>query len=346
VRHVDLLVAGGGPVGLATALYARAAGLQVIVVEPRAGAVDKACGEGVMPSAVLRLASLGVVLPGRPFQGITYVDARGRRVTADFPHGPGQGVRRTALHAALRTAAHAAGVERINGVVEEVRQSATGVRVDVGGRTYGASYLAAADGLHSPLRHELGLDRPTRRHRRYGLRRHFTVAPWSDHVEVHWSEHAELYVTPVGGDVVGVAVLTSRRGQTYGQWLKDFPLVAEQLRGAQPASRVMGAGPLRQRAKRVVDGRVLLVGDAAGYVDALTGEGLAVGLAGAQALVDSLLVGRPQDYAHAWQEVTRTSRLLTETLLRSTRVPVLRRALVPSALAAPWVFRATVARLA
>jgi flavin-dependent dehydrogenase len=346
VRQVDLLVAGGGPVGLVTALYARTADLRVIVVEPRAGAVDKACGEGVMPSAVLRLASLGIVLPGRPFQGITYVDAQDRQVTADFPHGPGQGVRRTALHAALRTSAHNAGVERINGVIEQVRQSASGVRVDVGGRTYAASFLAVADGLHSPLRHELGLDRPTRRYRRYGLRRHFTVVPWSDHVEVHWSEHAEMYITPVGGDLVGVAVLTARRGQTYDQWLKAFPLVAERLRGAEPASRVMGAGPLRQRAKRVVDGQVLLVGDAAGYVDALTGEGLAVGLAGAQALVDSLLVGRPQDYAHAWHDITRTSRLLTETLLWTTRVPVLRRALVPAARALPTVFRRTVAQLA
>jgi flavin-dependent dehydrogenase len=333
-------------VGLATALYARAAGLRVTVVEPRTGPIDKACGEGVMPSAVLRLATLGVVLPGRPFRGITYVDGRGRRATADFPHGPGQGVRRTTLQSTLRSAAHAAGAERVNGVIEGVRQSPLGVEVDVGGTTYHAAYLAAADGLHSPLRHELGLDRPTKRHRRYGLRRHFTVAPWSEHVEVHWSRHAELYVTPVAADLVGVAVLTSRRGRTYDEWLGAFPEVVERLRGAETASRVLGAGPLRQRAKRVVEGRVLLVGDAAGYIDALTGEGLAVGLAGAHALVEAVITGRPQGYINAWQDVTRTSRLLTETLLRSTRVPVLRRALVPSARALPWVFRTTVAQLA
>ena len=45
----DLVVAGGGPVGLATALYAAHAGLDVVVREPRTGPIDKACGEGLMP---------------------------------------------------------------------------------------------------------------------------------------------------------------------------------------------------------------------------------------------------------------------------------------------------------
>jgi flavin-dependent dehydrogenase len=346
VKQVDLLVAGGGPVGLVTALYARAAGLRVLVVEPRSSPLDKACGEGVMPTAVLRLVALGVALPGRPFLGITYVDARGRSVTADFPNGPGQGVRRTALQSSLRTAAHAAGVERVSGAVHGVRQSATGVRVDIGGTTYAAAYLAAADGLHSPIRQELRLDRPTGRHRRYGLRRHFTLAPWSDHVEVHWGRHAEMYVTPVGPDAVGIAILTSRRGRPYNEWLTDFPLVAQRIRGAPPASKVLGAGPLRQRVRQVMEGRVLLVGDAAGYVDALTGEGLAVGLAGAQALVDALVAGKPEAYVDALRDLTRTSRVLTETLLEATRVPVLRRALVPAARALPWVFRSVVSELA
>jgi flavin-dependent dehydrogenase len=234
----------------------------------------------------------------------------------------------------------------VSGSVHGIRQTSTAVRVDVGGATHVASYLAAADGLHSPIRQELGLDRPARRHRRYGLRRHFTVEPWSEHVEVHWSRYAEMYVTPVAADTVGVAILTSRRGRTYGEWMQQFPLVAQRLQGAEPASRVLGAGPLRQRAKRVSERRVLLVGDAAGYVDALTGEGLAVGLAGAQALVDALVAGRPEGYADAWSELTRTSRVLTETLLRATRVPILRQALVPSARALPWVFRSTVAKLA
>ena len=315
-RQSDLIVAGGGPVGLATALYARQAGLRVTVIEPRTGLLDKACGEGVMPSAVLRLAKLGVMPPGRPFQGITYVDGRGRRVTADFPHGPGRGVRRTALQSTIRGVAHAAGVERVTGSVGAVTHTPQGVEVAVGETTYTASYLAAADGLHSGIRQQLGLDRPTRRYRRYGLRRHFAVEPWSDHVEVHWAKDAEMYVTPVGDDLVGIAILTAHRKRTYQSWLTEFPEVAQRLLGAEPTSRVLGAGPLRQRARQVVDRRVLLVGDAAGYVDALTGEGLAVGLASAEALVEAIIVGRPEEYAHAWRDLTRTSRVLTETLLR------------------------------
>ena len=76
---IDLLIAGAGPAGLATALYAERAGLTVTVVDPRALAgeharpIDKACGEGLMPGAVRDLADLGVDPPGHPLQGIGYL---------------------------------------------------------------------------------------------------------------------------------------------------------------------------------------------------------------------------------------------------------------------------------
>jgi flavin-dependent dehydrogenase len=63
---IDLLVAGGGPAGLATALYGAAAGLQVAVVERRIGVLDKACGEGMMPYTVAHLGRLGITAEGRP----------------------------------------------------------------------------------------------------------------------------------------------------------------------------------------------------------------------------------------------------------------------------------------
>lgn len=72
-----------------------------------------------------------------------------------------------------------------------------------------APYLAAAYGLHSPIRRQLGLDRPSKGGRRWGIRRHFTIAPWSDTVEVYWAAHTEAYVmtahteayvTPVSDD--------------------------------------------------------------------------------------------------------------------------------------------------
>ena len=105
---IDLLVAGGGPAGLATAIYGARAGLEVVVVERRCGPVDKACGEGLMPHAVQQLHRLGVDAHGKPFDGITYLDGQ-RCVTGRFRSGSGLGVRRTALHAALLDATAAAG---------------------------------------------------------------------------------------------------------------------------------------------------------------------------------------------------------------------------------------------
>ena len=71
---IDLLVAGGGPAGLATAIFGARAGLEVVVVERRRGAVDKACGEGLMPHTIALLNELGVDPPGMAFHGITYLD--------------------------------------------------------------------------------------------------------------------------------------------------------------------------------------------------------------------------------------------------------------------------------
>src|SRR4051794_41830821 len=90
----DLLVAGGGPVGLAVAMYAVRAGLDVAVVEPRGGVIDKACGEGLMPGAVAALTALGVPLHGHPITGIRYVGGA-RPAQGALPHRPRRGGRRT-----------------------------------------------------------------------------------------------------------------------------------------------------------------------------------------------------------------------------------------------------------
>ncbi|NEB51506.1 monooxygenase, partial [Streptomyces griseus] len=91
----------------------------------------------------------------------------------------------------------------------------------------------------------LGLDRPVAGPGRYGLRRHYPLAPWTDHVEVHWSRHGEAYVTPVGEHLVGVAVL-SRDRRPYDRHLAAFPALAARLADSAGATPVRGAGPLRQ----------------------------------------------------------------------------------------------------
>jgi flavin-dependent dehydrogenase len=335
----DLLVAGGGPAGLATALYAVRAGLSVTVRDPRGGVVDKACGEGLMPGALAALLDLGIDPAGHELTGIRYVAGR-RAAASSFRDGPGRGVRRTTLHAAMRDAALRAGVVIEQGAVTEVTQDDSGVVVD-GTR---ARFLAAADGLHSPVRRSMGLDARPASFRRYGLRRHFAMAPWTSLVEVHWADSGEAYVTPVDAGLVGVAVLTSSRGAFEDQ-LARFPVLRSRLT-TSTGGEVMGAGPLRQRALSRVNGRVLLVGDAAGYVDALTGEGIALGLAQARSVARAIADDDPGRYEREWRAITRRYRLITAGLLGATRVRPVRRALVPAAGLLPGVFAAAVGSLA
>jgi flavin-dependent dehydrogenase len=337
-------------VGLAAAIDAATAGLSVAVVDPRQAPTDKACGEGLMPGAVESLARLGVHLrPGvdaHPFLGIRYLSP-GHAVTADFRAGPGLGVRRTTLSAALDARAREVGVRRVRARAGVPVQDRDGV--DVAGLR--ARWCLAADGLHSPTRRGLGLDRPSRRGRslagpaRFGLRRHYRIAPWSERVDVLWAREAEAYVTPVAPDTVGVAVLSHVEGDLDSH-LARFPGLRDRLDGVPHASADRGAGPLRQRARSRAHGRVLLVGDAAGYVDALTGEGIAVGLACARQAVACVLADDASDYDRRWVRASRSYRVLTGGLLTATRVPLVRRALVPAAQRLPGVFGAVVDRLA
>jgi flavin-dependent dehydrogenase len=338
---LDLIVCGAGPAGLATALYAARAGLAVAVIEPRTAPIDKACGEGLMPVAVRALAELGVAPAGHPIRGIRYLDER-RQATTDFRDGPGLGVRRTELHGALSAALDRAGIPVVSRQVAAIEQDDSSVRA--GGLA--ARYLAAADGLHSPIRAQLGLaSTPARRRApRWGLRQHFAIAPWSDYVQVHWSATTEAYVTPVGPDLVGVAVLGSTRAP-FAEQLAAFPRLLERL-PPLGASTVRGAGPLRQDARQRVAGRVLLVGDAAGYVDALTGEGISIALAGARAAVECIATDRPADYERRWLALSRRYRLMTQALLWTRRQPLLARAIVPAAAHVPGLFSAGVHQLA
>lgn len=334
MTDVDVIVAGGGPVGLATAIEARLAGLSVALIEPRNGDIDKACGEGLMPGALPLLHRLGVDPEGMPLAGVSYRD--GTRVADHrFESGLGRGVRRTVLHDALAHRAAELGVTRVHGRVESLAQDATGVTV---GGVRG-SWLLAADGLHSPVRRLTGLERGApRRGRRFGLRQHFAIAPWSDLIEVHWGASAEVYITPVAPDIVGVAVL----GPTHTDFAQAIAGIG-QLAGATAVSTLRGAGPFHQRARSRVAGRVLLVGDASGYVDAITGEGLRLGFEQARVAVACLLSG--DSYERAWRAVTRDFRVLTTGLVRAAGSPF-RSGIVPLAARLPSVYGAVVERLA
>lgn len=336
---IDLLVAGGGPAGLATAIHGAKAGLEVVVVERRPGTLDKACGEGMMPHTVAHLERLGVAPLGMPLRGISYLDGDGR-ADATFRTGTGRGVRRTVLHTALADLAETMGVRTEHGDIGTVGQDAESVFA--GGLR--ARYLAAADGLHSPIRTALGLSQPCQDRRRWGIRRHVQMAPWSDRVEVRWAPGSEAYVTPVAEDCVGIAVLTSSRGG-FDQQLRAFPALADRIRG-HAHGQDRAAGPLRQKARSRAAGRVLLVGDAAGYIDALTGEGMGLAFGAAEKLVKCVVTGRTDDYDRQWRALTRRYRWLTAGLVGAGSVSTIRSRIVPAARALPMVFAGLVNQLA
>jgi menaquinone-9 beta-reductase len=289
----DLAICGGGPAGLSVAIRAAQAGFSAVVLE-RSAAPDKACGEGLMPRGVAALARLGIlghIDPARctAFRGIRYVQEDGRSVEARFADGDGLGIRRTALGEALRNRAAALGVEVRQTTVRgfEDGDATACVRTDSG--TVESRAVVAADGLHSAVRHAAGLDLPATDRPRFGIRRHFRMRPWSDVVEVHWAPGVEAYVTPVGAESVNVAFLFQDAARSsFESLLARFPALRERVASAAVESEARGAGPLRQPVRARSAGRLALVGDAAGYVDAITGQGLSLAFLSAERLVEAL----------------------------------------------------------
>jgi flavin-dependent dehydrogenase len=331
---LGLLIVGGGPAGLATAIRARLAGLAVTVIDRSHPPIDKACGEGLMPDAVARLREIGVDPRGLPFRGIRYFDGA---LAAEglFPHSGGLGVRRTELHEALVRRAEEVGVVLRWGIKAEGIQDG-GIATDQG--IFTARWIVGADGLRSPVRRWAGLDGGEAPLRRFGVRRHFAMAPWSDFVEVYWGPDCEAYVTPVALDQVGVAFLWSGRKAGFDDLLESLPDLRARLAGVPEASRDRGIGPLRQRARAVYKGNVALVGDAAGYFDAITGEGLAVALHESAALVEAILAGDLDLYAAAHRRINRLPNLMTGLVLALERRPRLRARAIRALAAEPALF--------
>ncbi len=350
---IDILVVGGGPAGLAVAIRAAARGFRTVLLERAAGVPDKACGEGLMPAGLRELQSLGALAlidsrDRNPLRGIRYLQEDGSAVEGRFPGGEGMGIRRTALCAALSCRAVAAGAELRRGSVRAARPCDGAIVADTDEGPLRARLLVAADGLHSPLRRAAGLDAPetARAPRRFGLRRHFALAPWSDLVEVHWAAGVEAYVTPVAADLVNVAFLWSGKGATFEEHLRCFPALEARLRGARAASDARGAGPLGQRVRARGKDRLVLIGDAAGYVDAITGQGLSLAFAAATLLVAALPEDLSQDLAPALRRYDRSLRVRwlryavpARALLALARHPALRRRALRTASRFPALFR-------
>jgi flavin-dependent dehydrogenase len=114
------------------------------------------------------------------------------------------------------------------------------------------------------------------RRKRFGFCSHFQMHPWSDVAEVHWAQGCQIFITPMAGREVGVAVISHDPGLRLAHALPRFPRIAEKLREATPTTRELGDATSLRILPAIARGRVALIGDASGTVDAVTGHGLSL----------------------------------------------------------------------
>lgn len=312
--NTDVFIVGGGPAGLATAIAARRQGWRVSVADCRFPPVDKSCGEGLMPHGVEALRSLGVTIEPRdgvPFRGIRFVDHE-LDAQADFPRTCGYGMRRTTLHRLLMVRAREVGVEMRWGA--RIRYCEAG-RLSADGETVRSRWIVGADGQNSSLRKWAALRAKFEGAPRYGFRRHYRLAPWSEHVEVHWNSRSEIYVTPTGPNDVCVAVLTRDPRLRIAEALKGFPAIASRLEQATPISREMGSACVSRSLEEVSRGNVLLVGDASCSVDPITGDGLTLAIEQALSMAGALTKEDPAHYAREHRRIVRLPMLMSRLML-------------------------------
>ena len=313
VLEADVAVVGAGPSGATTALLLARAGRQVVLIDRARFPRDKACGEGLMPPGVEVLRRLGlyeaVIATGaRPVQGVRYQHPGGHpKAYASFPPPPdggaawGLGIRRTSFDAALleavRQEPRATVIEglRVTGLMRGPSGDVSGLTTS--GDTVRAHLVIGADGLHSKIRTWAGLGKPSRPHRRFGLAGHWRVDTSDrDALLITLANGHEWYEAPVGPMELLVSVLDGRShsrvtARTYEATARhSVPAV----RNAELVSGPLGGAQFHQRTRGVAAGRVFLVGDATGYDDPTTGDGLAIGMLLAERLaehVDALLGG-------------------------------------------------------
>ncbi|HET9270105.1 MAG TPA: NAD(P)/FAD-dependent oxidoreductase [Vicinamibacterales bacterium] len=343
-----ILIVGGGMAGASLAIALGRAGHAVELFDAQTFPRDKPCGEGIMPAGVSALRRLGVPdgAGGAPFDGVRY-HVGTRVAVGPFPssaeHGQrGRGQRRLVLDRCLfERAAATPGVTARQGVsvegpvVEDGR--VVGVRVD--GDLRRASLVVAADGAHSRFRHRLGLNVAVPR-TRVGARRHYRLAgrtapPW---VDIFLGPSHEFYVTPLPDGEVLVALLAESDAMEtplepmFDRWRMAPPVLRELLDGAEPISPLLTT-PLAATARKGFAPGVVLLGDAAGFIDPITGGGIAQALITSERLAQ-FIVAHGVERADAWlpsyererDALLRDYRLLTRGVLALSRRPALARA--------------------
>jgi len=332
------------------ALRLARAGRGVALVDGASFPRGKVCGEGVLPLGVAALDELGVLAElepqGQRFQGVRYHLPDGSRAAGRFPGGAsGLGIAREVLDAALVDAARGeANVDlRLGAWVQGFTRDASGVEVRLGDALLRAPLIVGADGGRSAVRRAAGLEARAPKRERFGVGVHVDHPPRDDgelpHVEVVLGPGCELYLTPLKATRTGVAVLLERAGLERIQGDLDGGVrgllrasggPAAALADAPFAGKARALGPLALGARAAHAERVALVGDAAGALDPISGEGIALGLVTAAELAEELegcfaandfSARRLAGWTRRRTRALRAPRLLTATLLHLARRP-------------------------
>jgi len=298
-------VVGGGPAGTAAAVFLRQLGHEVVLVDEARFPRDKICGEGVSPEAWRLLARMGAdaavrALRPRPVRGMKLTAPDGTAFRGEYrgAREPGFAVRRWCLDRALLECARAAGVDvreavrahdlvRDDGTVRGVVVESNGVRERLDARL-----VVAADGRRSVVARKLGLLREHRTLRKFAVRGYWKgVEGLTDHGEMHVTRGGYCGIAPLGDEEANITfVLDQAEMRAAGGGLADFylrtlerwPRVRERLGRASLTSPPRAIGPLALEARRVSAPGAVLVGDAAGFYDPFTGEGVTLALRGAE----------------------------------------------------------------